>query len=262
VAINCSAIPETLLESELFGHERGAFTGAHVQRKGRIEMAAGGTLFLDEIGEIPLALQVKLLRFLQEQCIERVGGRQTIPIDSRVLAATNADLKKNMASGAFREDLYYRLAVVQIVIPPLRDREGDSRVLAQAFLQRFAAQSNKAGLAFDRDALRALNNYSWPGNVRELENCIERAVLVSNDQVIHGHHLPPTLQTAEATGTAHQGSLQEALDELERELIFDALKSSRGNMAKAARSLGLSERLMGLRVRKHGIEAKRFRTAL
>ena len=236
VAINCSAIPETLLESELFGHERGAFTGAHVQRKGRIEMAAGGTLFLDEIGEIPLALQVKLLRFLQEQCIERVGGRQTIPIDSRVLAATNADLKKNMASGAFREDLYYRLAVVQIVIPPLRDREGDSRVLAQAFLQRFAAQSNKAGLAFDRDALRALNNYSWPGNVRELENCIRRAVIMADGKRV----TVQDLELPSASAAANFATLKDAREAVEREMVQRALRKYSGKIAPAAVELGVS----------------------
>src|SRR5271168_2419076 len=175
VAINCSAIPETLLESELFGHEKGSFTGAHAQRKGRFELANEGTLFLDEIGEIPLPLQVKLLRFLQEQCIERVGGRQPITIDARVVTATNADLKKGMTEGKFREDLFYRLAVVQVVLPPLREREGDVRMLGQFFLQRFGAQANKTGLAFDQEALRALDRHPWPGNVRQLENCIRRA---------------------------------------------------------------------------------------
>src|SRR5580692_7110191 len=179
IAINCSAIPETLLESELFGHEKGAFTGAHVQRKGRFETATGGTLFLDEIGEIPLPLQVKLLRFLQEQCIERVGGRQEIQIDARVVAATNADLKKGMVAGTFREDLYYRLSVVQIVLPPLRDREGDIRLLSQFFLQRFAQQQGKTGLTFDQESLRALDRYHWPGNVRQLENNIRRAVIMA-----------------------------------------------------------------------------------
>ena len=180
VAINCSAIPETLLESELFGHEKGSFTGAHAQRKGRLESANGGTLFLDEIGEIPLPLQVKLLRFLQEQCIERVGGRQSIPIDARVVTATNADLRKGMLAGTFREDLFYRLAVVQITLPPLRDREGDIRLLAQFFLQRFAS-SNRTRPAWPsiKSALRALDRYHWPGNVRQLENNIRRAVIMA-----------------------------------------------------------------------------------
>src|ERR1017187_3435080 len=167
IAINCSAIPETLLESELFGHEKGAFTGAHSHRKAGIEMSEGVTLFLDEIGEIPLPLQVKLLRFLQEQTIERVGGRQEIHINTRVVAATNADLKKIMLAGTFREDLFYRLALVPMVLPPLRDRDSDVRLLAQFFLTRFATQVNKPNMAFDQDAIRALGKHLWPGNVRE-----------------------------------------------------------------------------------------------
>jgi two-component system NtrC family response regulator len=236
VAINCSAIPETLLESELFGHEKGAFTGAHVQRKGRIETATGGTLFLDEIGEIPLPLQVKLLRFLQEQCIERVGGRQEIPIDVRVIAATNADLKKNMAGGTFREDLYYRLAVVQIMMPPLRDREGDARLLAQAFLQRFSAQSNKSGLAFDREALRALNNHSWPGNVRELENCVRRAVIMADGKRV----TTQDLDLSSATANLNSAGLKDAREAAEREVIQKTLRKYSGKIAPAAVELGVS----------------------
>ena len=166
----------------MFGHEKGSFTGAHTQRKGRIESAGGGTLFLDEIGEIPLPLQVKLLRFLQEQTIERVGGRQAIQIDTRVIAATNADLKKGMSTGTFREDLFYRLAVVQIILPPLRERENDIRFLAQSFLQRFGAQSHKTGLSFDPEAFRAMNRHGWPGNVRELENSVRRAVIMAESK--------------------------------------------------------------------------------
>src|SRR5882757_7143588 len=180
VAINCSAIPETLLESELFGHEKGSFTGAHVQRKGRIESASGGTLFLDEIGELPALLQVKLLRFLQEQCIERVGGRQPIPVDTRVVAATNVDLKKAITEARFREDLFYRLAVVVINLPPLRERENDIRLLAQEFLRRAATKIGKSGLTFDHEAFRALNDHGWPGNVRELDNRVKRAVIMAD----------------------------------------------------------------------------------
>jgi two-component system NtrC family response regulator len=234
VAINCSAIPETLLESELFGHEKGSFTGAHVQRKGRIESANGGTLFLDEIGEIPLPLQVKLLRFLQEQCIERVGGRQEIAIDARVIAATNADLKKSMAAGTFREDLYYRLAVVQIVMPPLRDREGDVRLLAQSFLQRFAVEAKKAGMAFDRDAVRAMNNHSWPGNVRELENCVRRAVIMAE-----GRRL--TVQDLElSSAAANFATLKDAREAAEREMVQRTLRKHSGKIAPAAIELGVS----------------------
>ena len=236
IAINCSAIPETLLESELFGHEKGAFTGAHVQRKGRIESASGGTLFLDEIGEIPLPLQVKLLRFLQEQTIERVGGRQEIRINTRVVAATNADLKKSLAAGTFREDLFYRLAVVQLTLPPLRDRDNDVRLLAQFFLARFAAQVNKPNLAFDPDAIRALNRHDWPGNVRELENCIRRAVIMAEgkrvtakDLELNSSGLGPNVVT-----------LKDAREAVERQMLTQALKKHGGKIAPAAAELGLS----------------------
>jgi two-component system NtrC family response regulator len=235
IAINCSAIPETLLESELFGHEKGSFTGAHAQRKGRFEMANGGTLFLDEIGEIPLPLQVKLLRFLQEQCIERVGGRQPIQIDARVVTATNADLKKGMTAGTFREDLFYRLAVVQLVLPPLRDREGDVRLLGQYFLQRFAAQSNKTGLAFDQEALRALDRHPWPGNVRQLENCIRRAVIMCEGKrlTVRDLELAPA-------GQESATNLKDARENLEREMIQNALRKHSGKIAPAATELGVS----------------------
>lgn len=235
IAINCSAIPETLLESELFGHEKGSFTGAHAQRKGRFEMANGGTLFLDEIGEIPLPLQVKLLRFLQEQCIERVGGRQPIQIDARVVTATNADLKKGMTTGTFREDLYYRLAVVQIVLPPLRERDGDVRLLGQFFLQRFGAQANKTGLAFDQEALRSLDRYPWPGNVRQLENCVRRAVIMCEGKRL----TVKDLELAPA-GQAAASSLKDARENLERDMIQSALRKHAGKIAPAAAELGVS----------------------
>jgi two-component system NtrC family response regulator len=236
VAINCSAIPETLLESELFGHEKGAFTGAHVQRKGRIESASGGTLFLDEIGEIPLPLQVKLLRFLQEQTIERVGGRQSIHIDTRVVAATNSDLKKSMAAGTFREDLFYRLAVVQMVLPPLRERDSDVRLLAQFFLGRFAAQGNKPNLAFDQDAIRALNRHSWPGNVRELENCVRRAAIMSEGRRVTAADLELNASGAGANVV----TLKDAREAVERQMVQAALKKYGGKIAPAAAELGLS----------------------
>jgi two-component system NtrC family response regulator len=236
VAINCSAIPETLLESELFGHEKGSFTGAHAQRKGRIETATGGTLFLDEIGEIPLPLQVKLLRFLQEQCIERVGGRQEIQIDARVVAATNADLKKGMAGGTFREDLFYRLSVVQIVLPPLRDRENDIRLLAQFFLQRFAAQINKSGLTFDADALRALNRHAWPGNIRELENCVKRAVIMAEGKRL----TPQDLEMSGAGSEVAFTTLKDARENVEREMVQQALRKNSGKITAAASELGIS----------------------
>lgn len=236
VAINCSAIPETLLESELFGHEKGAFTGAHVQRKGRIENASGGTLFLDEIGEIPLLLQVKLLRFLQEQRIERVGGRQEIQIDARVVAATSADLKKGMQAGTFREDLYYRLAVVQIVLPPLRDREDDICLLAQSCLQRCAGQVGKRGLGFDRETLQTMNRYSWPGNVRELENRVRRAVIMAEGKRL----TVQDLELAESAEAAPAATLKEARETAEREIIRQTLQKHSWKIAPAAAALGVS----------------------
>ena len=235
VPINCSAIPETLLESELFGHEKGSFTGAHAQRKGRIETAGGGTLFLDEIGEVPLLLQVKLLRFLQEQRISRVGGREEIQIDTRVITATNADLKKVMAAGTFREDLFYRLSVVQIVMPPLRERGNDIPLLAQSFLHRFAAQIPKEGMAFDKEAINAMNSHSWPGNVRELENCVRRAVIMAE-----GKHLTtPDLGLAPATG-GNLGTLKSAREAVERDIIQRVLRKHSGKITPAATELGIS----------------------
>jgi len=236
VAINCSAIPESLIESELFGHEKGAFTGAHAQRKGRIEHSSGGTLFLDEIGEVPLATQVKLLRFLQEQCIERVGGRQEIPVDTRVLAATNADLKKGMTTGSFREDLFYRLAVVQIMLPALRDREDDILLLAQSFLQRFTAEGGKTGMVFTPDAMRAIRLHPWPGNVRELQNRVKRAVIMSESKRLSGQDLE-----LESSASANHGiSLKEARERLETEMIRHALSKHAGKITAAAAELGIS----------------------
>jgi len=248
VAINCSAIPETLLESELFGHEKGAFTGAHAQRKGRFEMADKGTLFLDEIGEIPAPLQVKLLRFLQERCIERVGGRQSIAVDARVVTATNADLRKGMLAGTFREDLFYRLAVVQIILPPLREREGDIRLLAQFFLHRFSQQQNKTGLAFDQDALRALDRYHWPGNVRQLENNVRRAVIMAEGKRLTMRDLELTPVAAGANT-----SLKEARENLEREMLQTALRKHSGKIAPAAAELGVSRPTLYDLMEKYGM---------
>lgn len=236
VAINCSAIPETLLESELFGHEKGSFTGAHAQRKGRIESASGGTLFLDEVGEIPLQLQVKLLRFLQEQRIDRVGGRQEIQVDTRVVAATNVDLKKAILEGKFREDLYYRLAVVVLSLPPLRDRAGDIRLLAHEFLRRNAVASGKEGLTLGKDAVQALETHTWPGNVRELENRLKRAVIM-----VEGKRL--TAQDLELDCTDFSSvnlSLKEARESAERDVIQKALRKHSGKIAPAAMDLGIS----------------------
>jgi two-component system NtrC family response regulator len=236
VAINCGAIPETLLESELFGHEKGAFTGAHVQRRGRIEAAGGGTLFLDEVGELPSPLQVKLLRFLQEQRIERIGGREEIQIDTRIIAATNTDLTKAMKDGAFREDLYYRLAVVVVKLPPLRERASDITLLAQALLQKFASDTGKQLLKFNQEAVRALEQHSWPGNVRELENRIKRAVIMAEGSQV----TKMDLELADAVAVPAGRTLQKAREAVEREMIQQALRRHNGKISPAAAELGIS----------------------
>lgn len=236
VAINCGAIPDTLLESELFGHEKGAFTGAHTQRQGRIETAQGGTLFLDEIGEIPLALQVKLLRFLQEHTIERVGGRATIAVDVRVIAATNVDLKKATAEGRFREDLYYRLAVLELSLPPLRERQGDIELLAAAFLQRYIEQYQKKLNGFTQQALRALATHQWPGNIRELENRLKRAVIIAEGAKVAAQDL----ELAPASDKYEGMGLKEARETVERELVTQAVTRNKGNLSRAAVELGVS----------------------
>ena len=251
VVINCSAIPETLLESELFGHEKGSFTDAHAQRKGRLETAAGGTLFLDEIGELPALLQVKLLRFLQEQCIERVGGREQIHVDTRILAATNVDLKRAIADARFREDLYYRLAVVVISIPPLRERENDISLLAQEFLRRSAAGTDKTDLKFGQKALRALTEYPWPGNVRELENRVRRAVIMSEGKSL----TPEDLQLGPKHSALVRGNgLKEARESVERELVQRALLKHAGKITPAAIELGISRQSLYELMDKLGIQ--------
>ena len=260
VRVNCAALPETLVESELFGHEKGAFTGALNARQGRLQLAHGGTIFLDEIGDFSPATQVKLLRVLQEREFERVGGSQSIKVDVRVVAATNRNLEEMIAEGKFRQDLYYRLNVFSIHLPALRERKTDILLLADYFVEKYSKQHHKSVKRISTPAIDMLMAYHWPGNVRELENCIERSVLVSEDEVIHGYHLPPSLQTAEASGTVTSGPLQATLDNVEREMIVEALKTHRGNMAKAARALGITERLMGLRVKKHGVDFRRFRS--
>jgi two-component system NtrC family response regulator len=249
VAINCGAIPETLLEGELFGHEKGAFTGAHAQRKGRMEAAQGGTLFLDEIGELPLLLQVKLLRFLQDQRLVRLGGSQEIEVDARVIAATNADLKAAMTNGRFRDDLYYRLAVVTIAVPALRDRGDDILVLARAFLQQYARANKSRVTGFTRQAVTALQNYHWPGNVRELENYIKRAVLMAD-----GTKLTP--EDLQLTGHGHvEGTtLRAAREALEREMLTKVLARYQGNVTKAARALGISRPTIHELLVKYGIQ--------
>ncbi len=250
VAINCGAIPENLLESELFGHEKGAFTGAHTQRQGRFELAHGGTLFLDEVGELPLPLQVKLLRFLQEHQLERVGGRETITVDVRALAATNMDLQQAMTDGRFREDLYYRLGVVVIALPSLRERGEDVILLARALLQRYTADSQSRVTGFTRQALNALQSYSWPGNVRELENRVKRAVIMAQ-----GARLTPADLDLDSPFAKYKGQgLREAREALETEIIQRALAKNKGNITRTAAELGVSRPTLHELISKYAIE--------
>jgi len=260
VRVSCAALPESLIESELFGYEKGAFTGAEARKKGRFELAEGGTLFLDEIGDVNLATQVKLLRVLQQREFERVGGTETVKANVRLVVATNKDLERAMAGGAFREDLYYRLNVFTIFVPPLRERKADLLLLADHFVEKFAREHHRSIKRISTPAIDMLTSYHWPGNVRELENTLERAVLMCDGEVIHGHHLPPSLQTAEASGTVTRVSLRDAVSSYEKDLIQDALKTTRGNRAKAARLLDTTERIVNYKVRQYGIDARRFRT--
>jgi Nif-specific regulatory protein len=259
IKVSCGALPESLIESELFGYEKGAFTGAHASKKGRFELAEGGTLFLDEVGELNLSTQIKLLRVLQAREFERLGGTKTIRVSVRLIAATNKDVERAIADGSFREDLYYRLNVFSIFLPPLRERKPDLSLLADHFLEKASLAHGKHIKRISTPAIDMLMAYHWPGNVRELENAIERAVVVCDGQVVHAHHLPPTLQTAAASGTTMSLSLKDAIDAYEKDLIQDALKTSRGNRAKAARLLHTTGRIMNYKVRQLGIDWRRFK---
>lgn len=236
VAINCAAIPENLLESELFGYEKGAFTGAAKQTQGKIELANRGTLFLDEIGDLPLSLQAKLLRFLQERVIERVGGRVEIPVDVRIVCATHQDLKALISENRFREDLYYRLAEIVVEIPPLRDRKGDAVLLASAFVKRFAEEQKRGSMALSENAIGAIDTYAWPGNVRELENCIKRAVIMAD-----GSHISAADLGLESNDEGLELlNLRQVREEAERRAVVRVLSRVNGNVAKAADVLGVS----------------------
>lgn len=261
ITVNCSALPETLLESELFGHEKGAFTGAHEARKGRFELAEGGTLFLDEIGELSVAVQVKLLSVVQDREFQRVGGTRPLKCDVRLITATNKDLEKAVADGSFREDLYYRLNVFPIYLPPLRERRTDILLLAEFFLEKFARENEKNIRRISTPAIDLLTQYHWPGNVRELQNCLERAVLICDEETIKSYHLPPTLQSADSLRQVSPSSFTAAVESFERELIVDALKRTGGNQTKAAEQLETSLRVINYKIRKYGIEPKVYRTA-
>lgn len=255
IAVNCAAIPETLLESELFGHERGAFTGAVRRRLGRVEQAHGGTLFLDEISEIPLSIQVKLLRFLQEREFERVGGERTLKADVRIISATHQDLEAMVRQGTFREDLFYRLNVLTLRIPPLRERREDIPLLIEHFLQRFARENRKAIEGISREARDLLVKYDYPGNVRELENIMERAVVISRGPILTREDLPFQEAPAAAAAASPPASLQKAVEDLERQMIQEALEKTGFNQSRAARLLGVSERMLRYKLKKYGLKS-------
>jgi DNA-binding NtrC family response regulator len=257
VALNCSAIPETLLESELFGHERGAFTGATAVRPGCFELASGGTIFLDEVGEMPSNLQKKLLRVLEERRVRRLGGRVEIAVDVRIISATNADIARLLRAGAFREDLYYRLNVFEIHLAPLRERTGDVPVLAHHFLKQLARDNGKSIHGFTDEALERLNHFDWPGNVRELRNAIERAVVVCSGQEIDVHHLPQSLKAKQRLSGGGGGVMippETPLEEAERLLILDTLDRTGGNKTHAARVLGITTKTLHAKLKRYAQE--------
>jgi Nif-specific regulatory protein len=259
IKVNCASLPSNLIESELFGHEKGSFTGAIKQKIGKFELAHRGTIFLDEIGSINLDVQANLLRILQEKEFDRVGGQRTIKVDVRVIAATNKNLEQAVEEGTFRGDLYYRLNVFPIYMPPLRERKTDILLLADYFLEKYAKENHKEIRRFSTPAIDMLMQYHWPGNVRELENCIERAVLLCEEGVIHSYHLPPTLQTGKESGTLPALSLEEAVANLEREMIIDALKNTRGNITSAAKILQTTVRKFAYKAQQHKIDYRTYR---
>ncbi len=263
ISVNCAALPENLIESELFGHEKGAFTGAAQQRHGRFELANGGTIFLDEIGDISPAMQIRLLRVLQEKTFERVGGNETIHVNVRVVAATSHNLEEGMGNDTFREDLYYRLNVFPILLPPLRERKSDILLLADHFLQKYGEMYGKQMKRISTSAINMMMAYHWPGNVRELENCLERSLLISSDGVIHGFNLPPSLQTSDETHTSllpeNDADLKQMVEAYEREILIDALKKHRGNAAAAARYLQTTQRILNYRIKNLGINPKNYK---
>jgi Nif-specific regulatory protein len=254
VAINCAALPETLLESELFGHEKGGFTGAHAQRKGWFELASGGTLFLDEIGDISRSTQAKLLRVIQEKEFVRVGGTEAVSCDVRLITATNRNLKHMMLDGLFREDLYYRLSVFPISTPALRDRPEDIPLLVEHFIQRSASEFGIPSVRVHQNTLEALGRYSWPGNIRELQNVIERSVLLNDGDVLLSCHLPPDIQAAAGAGAPAQGREAGTLHGQERALILKALMEQNWNQSRAARALGITRDHLRHRIKKYQIE--------
>ncbi len=263
VVVNCSSLPETLLESELFGHEKGAFTGATDRKMGRFEQAEGGTLFLDEIGEISHAVQVKLLNVVQEKVFQRLGSGKSIKCDVRLVAATNRDLETAVKDKSFREDLYYRLNVFPVYMPALRERRTDILLLAEYFLAKFAKENNTLINRISTPAIDMLIQYHWPGNVRELQNCMERAVLICDGDTIKGVHLPPTLQTSDSLSTGKNPlSLSASVENFEKDIIIEGLKNNRGNQTKTAKYLDTSLRIINYKIHQYNIDPKKFKVTV
>ncbi len=258
IKLNCAALPSELVESELFGHQKGAFTGAVHSKKGLFELAHRGSLFLDEIGELSLNAQAKVLRAIQEQEIQRLGSEQTVTVDVRLICATHQPLEELVEKGRFREDLYYRINVFPIFIPTIRERREDILPLAEHFLKQYAEEYGRQIKRISSPAIDLLTQYHWPGNVRELKNCLERAVLICDEEVIRTYHLPPSLQTAESSATDTNLSFCDAVAKFEQELLVDALKKARGNMLQAARDLRVSYRIVNYKVKKYGLDAKKY----
>ncbi len=258
IKVNCGALIENLIEAELFGYERGAFTGAESSKPGRFELAAGGTILLDEVGELSQTAQAKLLRMMQTREFERIGGIETIQVDVRLIAATNRQLEKEVAAGRFRADLFYRLNVFTITVPTLRERREDIGSLAEHFLTKYANEHGKSIRRFAPEAIDLLLAYPWPGNVRELGNTIERAVVICDTNVIHHYHLPPDLQMLRLTTTINHKGLADAVNAYERELLCEALQTAYGNRSQAAKLLKISERLLGYKIKKHNIVSADF----
>lgn len=260
IKVNCAALPESLLESELFGHEKGAFTGAQTLRQGLFERANEGTLLLDEIGEMPLVLQAKLLRILQEREFERIGGHQTIKVDIRIIAATNRDLQAMVKEGTFREDLFYRLNVIHLILPPLRDRREDISLLANHFLQKFSSENQRDIIDIDPMAMSLLTAWSWPGNIRELSNVIERAVVMNSGPIIFSEDLPPQIRqpvcnAGEAkTAPVGERNLKEEIKRVEKRIIMEVLEQQEGNRTRTALMLGISRRALMYKLEEYGID--------
>ena len=259
ITLNCAALPETLLESELFGHEKGAFTGANSLKKGRFEEAEGGTIFLDEIGDLPLNIQIKLLNVVQDREFSRLGSSKARKCNVRLVAATNKDLEKAVELGSFREDFYYRLNVFPIYLPPLRERRTDILLLAEYFLQKFNDENDKKVRRISTSAIDLLIQYHWPGNVRELQNCMERALLICDDEAIKSYHLPPTLQSSETVDDRNPLSFSVAVENFERELLIDALKICKGNQTKTANYLDSSLRIINYKIHNLHIDCRKFK---